>query len=669
MFFPKAMTEVELIVPAKDLEAVTRVLGSRGNFQQIESTYLGLENLGPSTWLEKAANYSTLERRIQVIAQNLNLSEEYSGSPNSDSTADFEAMQAGVNRIEEDVKEVVDELSAEKKKLDQLEGQLQQLQPIADLNYEIGALRNSKYLYSIVGIIASDQLDRLESNPGLARIPYYVHMLRDDPKKPLIWLFGPRSNSDVLDRAARSAFLTPVTLPDEFDGSPAEVVKELSKAIDISKQKTSELDRKLTKLADTYKNDLYELWREVHANRVMADAIARFGQLRHTYIVVGWVPIAELESLTERLKQASKEILIEVIPVEQLGQNANVPVALKNPGFLGAFEMLVNTYARPRYNELDPTVLISLTFPLLYGAMYGDVGHGLVLASLGLLLKSKLIKALSGAASFGNLLIACGISGAIFGVLFGSIFGFEEILPHHPIFGKFFWMSPIHDVINILLVAIGTGVVLLIFAHALNLFNAVRSRNWGRFFFDSNGLAGLILYLSFLVVMGNVAAKLFTGESPIPANVVTISLILMLIGIFLATVFSHPLQHWMEDGHFEVEGGWGMFGFQSFFEVLEKFISMLSNTLSYVRVGAFAIVHAGFTGAVFVIARLVGGGEQAGFGYWAVVVFGNLFVIALEGFIVAIQTMRLHYYEFFSKFFMGGGTEYQPLILATAEKK
>lgn len=667
MFFPKAMTEVELIVPAKDLVAVTKALGSRGNFQQIDSAYLGLENLGPSTWQETAANYSTLERHIQVIAQNLNLSEEYAGSSNSDSPADFDAMQAGMERIEGGVKEAVDQMMAEKKKLEQLESQLQQLQPIADLDYEIGALRNSRYMYSIAGIMPADQVSRLETS--LARVPYTFFKLRDDAKKPLVWLLGPRSNSDVMDRAARSSFLTPLTLPDEFDGTPAQVVKQLSTAIDASKQKIAELNRVLAKLADTHKKDLYELWRDVHANRVMADAIARFGQLRHTYIVVGWVPATDVDSLTQQLKKVSKEILVEVIPVGLTGHNSNAPVALNNPGFLGAFEMLVNTYARPRYNELDPTILIAITFPLLYGAMFGDVGHGLVLASLGLLLKSKLIPALRGAASFGNLVIACGSMGAVFGFLFGSIFGFEEILPHHPFFGKFFWMSPIHDVINILLVAIGTGVVLLVFAHLLNLFNAARSKNWGRFFFDSNGLSGLILYLSFLVVMVQVAANLFTGKPIFPAGVVAIAEILMLMGIFLATVFSHPLQHWMEDGHFVVEGGWGMFAFQSFFEVLEKFISMLSNTLSYVRVGAFAIVHAGFTGAVFVIANLLSKGENAGFAYWATVVGGNLFVIALEGFIVAIQTMRLHYYEFFSKFFMGGGTEYQPLTLATAEKK
>jgi V/A-type H+-transporting ATPase subunit I len=110
-----------------------------------------------------------------------------------------------------------------------------------------------------------------------------------------------------------------------------------------------------------------------------------------------------------------------------------------------------------------------------------------------------------------------------------------------------------------------------------------------------------------------------------------------------------------------------MFAVQSAAEVLEKFISMLSNTLSYVRVGAFAIVHAGFTGAVFVIAKLAG--AEGSPGYWTVVVLGNLFVIGLEGFIVTIQTMRLHYYEFFSKFFRGGGSVYEPLALSTSQEK
>jgi V/A-type H+-transporting ATPase subunit I len=652
MFFPEAMTEVELIVPSKDLLAVTKVLGNRGVFHQIDSTYLGLENLGPNTWQEKAASYSTLERRIQVIMQNLNLEEKYLESSKVDSLSDLEPMQSAVDRIEAEVKQTSDQLAAEKKNLEQLESQLHQLEPIADANVNVGALQKSNYLHSVLGIIPAENVGRLETS--LSRVPHAFFTLREDPKRPVVWILGPRSNSDVIDRAVKSAYLNPLTLPEEFEGTPAQITESIRRAIETSKQKISELNSVLARLADTHKKELLQLLWDVHVSRMIADAIARFGQLRHTYVVVGWVPSADLDGLTHRLKQASKEILIEARPIEPAGQHPNVPVALRNPGFLSPFELLVNTYARPRYEEIDPTILIAVTFPLLYGAMFGDVGHGLVLAAVGWFLSRR--------SSLGGLLVACGLSGMIFGFLYGSIFGFEEILPESPIFGRFVVIQPIHNILTILIVAVGMGLVLLTLGYLLNLYNAARARDWGRFFFDSNGLAGLIFHWSFL---GLFASALVPGF-PIPTIVFVI---LAVVSVLLCVVFSEPLKHWME-GHYPlIEGGIGIFIVQAAAELLEKVISVFSNTLSYVRVGAFAIVHAGFSNAVFVMARLLSGGHEAGFVYWAVVVLGNIGVILLEGFIVTIQTMRLHYYEFFSKFFRGGGSPYEPLALANAQEK
>ncbi len=667
MFFPKEMTEIELIVPSKDLLAVTKVLGSRGNFQQVDSASLGVEGVGANIWQEKAASYSALERRVQIMMQNLNLTEEYTGSPKADSTPNFEALQATVERIEEAIKDTVDQMYAEKKRLEQLGNQLQQLQPIGDLDYEIGALRKSKYLYSVAGIMPADQVTRLETS--LARIPYTLFALRDDPKRPLVWLFGPRSHSDVIERAIRSAFLNPVALPDEFEGTPVQVVKEVSTAIETTKQKLADLERNRDKLASAYKDELYGLWRDVHVSRVTADAIARFGQLRHTYIVVGWSPSSEIESLKQNLKRASKEIIIEVVPVSHAGQQSNVPVVLENSWYFKPFEFLVNTYARPRYNELDPTFLIGVTFPLLYGIMFPDLGQGLLLALLGLIFNKKVLLFLPG-----KTVVACGISGAIFGLLFGSVFGFEEVIPH-----QFVLFQPLHSILGILFLSMGIGAILLNLAMLLNLVGAARNRNWGQFLFDSNGLFGWLLYVSFLIFLLQILGSVFAGKNlfpgvdfPViafPPIVLNLAKLFSVLGLLLAVVFSHPLKHWMDGHRFEIEGGWAIFAIQSAAEVFEKFISMFSNTLSYVRVGAFAIVHAGFMVAVFVVAKLAGGGEESGIAYWAVVVVGNLGVLLLEAFIVGIQTLRLHFYEFFTKFFNGGGSPYEPLILASAQEK
>jgi len=661
MFFPKSMTEVELIVPTKDLLAVTNVLGSRGVFHQIDSTYLGLVNLGPSTWQEKAAAYSTLERRIQVILQALSMEEDYSAATSFNPSVDLDVIRSAVDRVEGEIKQVSDHLNAEKKRLEQLESQLVQLEPIADVNFEVGALTQSRYLYSVLGILPAANVSRLETS--LSRVPHVFFVLREDSQKPVVWLLGPRSNSDVIDRAVKSAYLNPLVLPDEFTGTPVRVSESIRRSIEASRQEISKFEAGLAKLAESHHEELYQLLWDVHAGRITADAIARFGQLRHTYVIVGWVPSSDLDHLSQQLRSVSREILIEARPIERAGQHANVPVALRNPGLLGPFEMLVNTYARPRYEEIDPTVLIAITFPVLFGAMFGDVGHGLVLALFGGLLAYRAHKI----ASLGGLVIVCGLVATIFGFLYGSIFGFEDILPSNPFFKQFFWMHPIENIIATLGIAVGVGVVLLSFGLLLNLYNALRARDWGRFFFDPNGLAGLILYWSFLglVVAG---AGGFIMHQTVPSFVFAILIVLVISGALTGVVFSEPLKRLIEGHRPLIEGGIGIFAVQSFFELLEKFISMFSNSMSYVRVGAFAVAHAGFSLAVFVFAGLASAGTNMGLGYWVVIVFGNLFIVGFEGFIVSIQTMRLHYYEFFSKFFTGGGSPYEPLALPSARK-
>ena len=383
MFFPREMTEVELIIPSKDLVPVTKVLSGRGVFHQVDSTYLGVESLGPSTWTEKAANYSTLERRIQAVMQTLGIEEGHEGSTEFDTIVDIESIRPAVDRIEAEVKGTSDRLGAEKKHLELLESQLRQIEPIAHVNFDIGSMRNSSYLHVIIGVMPLAQTSRLETS--LARVPHYFDVLKEDSKNPVVWLSGAKSNSDILERAAKSAYLAPLALPEEFGGTPEEISTKTRKAIEESKQNIFELEQDIQKLSAANKAELQKLWWDAHVSRLMADAIVRFGQLRHTYVVVGWVPAGDLPLLTEKLKQASKEILIEGIPTERSGHHEHVPVALFNNKWLKPIQNLVTTYGRPSYGELDPTLLVALTFPILYGAMFGDLGQGIVLMIVGYL--------------------------------------------------------------------------------------------------------------------------------------------------------------------------------------------------------------------------------------------------------------------------------------------
>jgi V/A-type H+/Na+-transporting ATPase subunit I len=214
-------------------------------------------------------------------------------------------------------------------------------------------------------------------------------------------------------------------------------------------------------------------------------------------------------------------------------------------------------------------------------------------------------------------------------------------------------MSPIHHIMDILVIAIGAGIVILSIGFLIGIYNAGRMKEWGRMIFDHNGIAGLTLYWSMLGLVGSAMLPGF----PVPSGIFVVLAVISGIAIMFAEVFRH-----LVEGHRPlIEGGIGTYMIQAFFELFEAVITYLSNTLSYVRVGAFAVAHGGLSSAIFILAELASPGE--GIGYWIVIVLGNLFITGFEGLIVGIQTMRLSYYEFFSKFFTGGGARFEPLTL------
>ena len=668
MFFPKAMTEIELIVPAKDLLAVTKVLGSYGVFHQTDSNYPGVASGSANTWQERAVTYAGFERRIQMMMQELSVDEGQPPASQFEAMTEIEKVRPQLELIEGDVKKVSGQLADEKKHLEQLESVLRQLEPVANVDMDVSAFRNSRYVHSTLGLIPAANVDRLQMS--LAHIPHVFLTLRSDPEKPVVWLAGSQSNSDALERAVRSAYLNPLVVPEEYQGTPEKIIESLHRSIVETQHKIADAKKSLAKLAETYKQQLRNLLGQVHTSRVLADAIVRTGQLRHTYVITGWVPTEELEGLTARLRSASKEILIETLPTKRNGDNHDVPVALSNNRFLRPFQMLVNTYARPLYGELDPTLLMAVTFPLLYGAMFGDLGQGLVLLVLGLLIHYKIFA--KGLQSLGLLIMYCGASAAVFGYLYGSIFGFEGEAIETYLHFHFepLWISPIENILSILGIAIDAGIILLLGAFLLSIFNNIRSKEWAHLIFGHTGLVALVFYICFLSFLGyflgntaiapRIAVAIYRLPLPLfPAGLIIFGLLMMFSGFFRNLMEGHrPL----------IEGkgigGFVMFLVQSFMDIFEMAISMLSNTLSFVRVGAFAVAHGGLSLAIFSLA-----GTEANVKFWIVILIGNIIIIGLEGLIVGIQTMRLHYYELFGKFFTGGGMRFEPLKVSPSSEE
>jgi len=650
MFRSQIMSRVELIVPEHDIVAVTEALAASGVFQLTQTGHTGGERAPryAGDWQDRVPVFAELEQRIQAVMADLGVDE---GPPPAETPHLIEpdVVRIDVDRLEHETQMPLRDLKEEQGRLDQLQRQVKQLRTIIDLEVDLESVRDMRYTFALMGTMPVTNLERLRTS--LEIVPSALVTLRREEHLATVVLFGTRRDAEILTRAARSAYLNPLQLSESFRGTPAEAIEALEAGVERARQRIEEAQAAIDRLSDLRREHLRHLLWRVRASRTLAETIARYGRLRYTYLVAGWVPTAKLSPLEQEVRQASDKVLIEVETPHRRGDES-IPVALKNPPIIRAFQGLVTTYGRPQYGEIDPTPMIALTFPLIFGIMFGDVGHGLVLLLAGLLLASRRVRSLRGLAGIGAVLAVCGAASMIFGVLFGSVFGYEELID--PL-----WLRPLAKIMDVLLVTVGMGAVLLSAGMILNMINAALARRWGQLIFGHNGLAGLLLYWSLL---GLVAGG-FVDQFPIGAS--TLTALALVSGT--AVIFSEVLENLVEGHRPLVHGGLGSYLVQLPIELFEMLIGFLSNTLSYVRIGAFAVAHGTLGVVIFIIAGIIG--TEGSIGYWIVVLLGNLFIIGFEGMIVGIQTLRLEYYEFFSKFFSGGGARYRPLTLISREEE
>jgi V/A-type H+-transporting ATPase subunit I len=303
-----------------------------------------------------------------------------------------------------------------------------------------------------------------------------------------------------------------------------------------------------------------------------------------------------------------------------------IPSLLSYPAWLRPYIPLVRSYGVPRYGEFDPALLFALSYLLLFGAMFGDVGHGTTLMGLSLLLRGKL-------AWLRPVGLLAGASSCMFGVLYGSVFGFETLI--EPV-----WMSPMHNAIRMLELAILSGVGFIAATFLINIYNRLAGGRLASALFDGHGLAGLLFDLDAVTGL----AGLLRGHEFGLWNA----------GLALSGLTLVAAHNWSKGRAAPAERL-----LVTVIETLETATNLFANTLSFLRVAAFSLNHVALALAVFTLAGSLGTS-----GHWATIVLGNAVIIVLEGGIVAIQSLRLMYYEGFSRFFSGDGVEFKPLGVA-----
>jgi V/A-type H+-transporting ATPase subunit I len=647
MFIPAEMSEVDIFVYENDIENIAQTVTSLGVMHFLDANTLGNWAEGAnSEWTGRVAAYAAQERRVLEILNYLKISEKARPyNANLQPAEDVALVEEILQRIESATRELRERRDTLQRDLEHLETVSQSLVVLEPLSISLSDLRQMKSLHVVAGTIPAENLARLEDS--LFRIPFTIIPVYTNKRGTLIFAFCSEEHAPILERALESAFLDPVTLPSEYGGTPQEVLEQVNSKVNQDQLELLEIQHKQAELAQAFETELQVLLVRIRGDRAIAGAMAHFGHRGRVYLIAGWVlreRVAELHTAVDQVTNG--RATVEVNSPSVAGGKQKIPTLLRNWRIFRPAEMLVNMFGTPDYGEIDPTPILAVTFVLMFGMMFGDLGQGLLLAFAGLALVLRLSPKLSSLSGAGAIVLACGISSSIFGVLYGSVFGQEDLLPS-------LWLKPMVDVWTLIEVSIIYGVVVLNVGFALKQITAIRLKRWKDSVFDKNGLAGLLFYWS----LGGIIIFILLGR-PIPL-VFEVTAGIFGIALFLAEPFTRIIKNEKPAFH----GSIGMLLLQSFFELFEALISYVSNTLSYIRLGAFAVAHVGLSLAFNIMAQMSSTPGHISVIGIGIIVLGNVFIIGFEGLIVGIQTMRLEYYEFFGKFFNGGGVPFKPLSL------
>ncbi|TCT21408.1 V-type ATP synthase subunit I [Thiobaca trueperi] len=497
------------------------------------------------------------------------------------------------------------------------------LENFAHLNIDLGMLRTkTRFLDFYVGLVPRENLRQLEGATGLAKHILHVYMQQGDTAHVVI-VGPPGARQSQLAAVLAAAGFQNLPIPRELDREPAALQQDLARRLlDIEAQRQS-----LRKTLEGWGEPFHDTLLAARHTLMLAEPLVTLdpslrsaGQLAH---LAGWVPVSAVAHLEQRLR-ASLHHPFDLTSRDPLPDERRlVPTMPVTNPLLAPFAMLVNQYGIPAYGEIDPTPLFAVTFLLMFGSMFGDVGQGAVIAGTAWSFRDRLGR-------FWPFGLMAGLSSMVFGLLFGSLFGYEHILPA-------LWMSPLSDPLLMLSIALGWGVVFLTVACLLAIYNRLAIGNRADALLGHHGVVNLIFYLS--LIAGSLRVARGDGFGSVPAALIASSLLTL---------------GWQSWRHQQASIGEKIL--VVFIETLETVVGYVSNTLSFLRVAAFSLNHVALSIAVFTLAGMMGD-----FGHVLTVILGNVFVLVLEGGIVMIQVMRLQYYEGFSRYFSGDGHLFAPL--------
>lgn len=543
-----------------------------------------------------------------------------------------------------DINILLSQKKESEKKIGQKKVEIEKIQHFDGLEMNFDEINECRFIQFRFGSLPLESYEKLSENSDNPYVAFFPS--KEEP--PLYWgmYCAPIDQIEEIDRIFSGLYFERISL-DEYSGTIKSAIDGLSQSILQEQEKIRKVDTAINDYLEKEKKNfigVYTWLSEKYTYFNIRHFAARYGE---SFILTGWVP-ADKESIVRSLldKFETVKYAFDDATDPEVMQHSP-PIQLHNKKLWKPFEYFVSIYGLPVYDELDPTMLFAFTYTIFFGLMFADLGQGICVALIGWYLWKKKHSGL------GGIMIPCGIASAVVGTAFGSVFGFEDAL--NPFFKAVFKLptkpiSVMEETTTVVYFAMGIGVVMVLLAMVSNIFACLRRGNYTNGLFGPNGLAGFVFYSSIIIGFGGQALNKWHIVSPL--------FVICFIAIpLLLMMFREVLGGRMEGKADWKPESWGEMIMQNFFEVFEFVLSYLTNTISFCRIGAYILVHAGMMMVIFTLANC---GGILGL---IIIIVGNVFVIALEGLLSGVQALRLEFYEMFSRFYDGSGRPYTPVVV------
>jgi V/A-type H+-transporting ATPase subunit I len=672
MIRPQKMKQIELTVLAKDIDAVIEFLG-RGAFMQFSQKDQRVVGSAGPPQPEDAPQPENIPKQIvqnleKIRAAAAYLKVDLPKEPEETSMLPKPADDEGAAAVCAGIEALHKQEQSEEQERKKLEHALEEAKSFANLNAPFKELDHLSYLTLRIGRV--EPKGQTEMHEHLSDRAVIIPLGEDR-----VLAAASRKGRFALDSELKKYSFTPITIPEGFRGVPKEMLESLEKRLAEVRENLGRIEAEKTGLRERYGPELRGLAGSYIMASITEELKNNLIATQNVFLLSGWIPAVTIPTVAEPLSRITENrIGIRTFIPEELKKIKQgvekVPVSLDNRGFVKGFERLVFSYGAPLYGTIDPTPFVAFFFILFFGVMFGDVGQGLILLLLGILSSSRGHPKLSGLRVYSKPLVAVGITSMIMGLLTGEVFAVEGLLagPTKAVCGLFMTLTgqtgeppeqilhlmPDGHNINKLFYFFGFTIALGVLFNSvglwINVINQFTLKNYEKAFFSKTGLAGIgifwyALFIGIRCLKGGRFESFDLGVLAIPAGCIFFGPVL-----WRAIAGERPL----------CEHGLMTFIIEGFVEILETLSSYISNTVSFLRVGAFALSHAVLSFIIFTFSEMLTSLPGGHLFSVILMVFGNLVIIVLEGMIVAIQVVRLQYYEFFSKFFTKTGVEFTP---------